>query len=185
MEDNAIIGLYWNRSEQAIQETDQKYGGYCYTIAENILNCQQDSEETVSDTYMAAWKTIPPQKPLSLKTFLGRIARNLSIDRWRSQNRLKRGGGEIVLALQELSECVEGSPSAETCLDEKELHRAIYRFINELQGLEQKVFMCRYWYLEPIDTIAERFGCSKGKVTTMLYRTRKKLKAMLREEGYL
>lgn len=185
LEDQKIIALYWKRSEQAIQETDRKYGGYCYTIAEGIIKCPEDAQEVVSDTYFAAWNTIPPQRPHILKAFLARITRNLSIDRWNSQKAGKRGGGEIPLALEELSECIPSSSSVEREFDAKELEKAIDCFARSLGALEQRVFLCRYWYLEPIDKVAERFGCSHSKITSMLHRTRKKLRKYLEQEGLL
>lgn len=112
MEDQQIINLYFARSEQAIQETDAKYGGYCYSIAYNILTNQEDAEESVSDTYMAAWNAMPPRHPNVLSAFLGKITRNISLDRWRKYRALKRGG-EVALAVEELRECVSGEASAE------------------------------------------------------------------------
>ena len=104
MEDQGIVELFFDRSEQAIVETDKKYGGYCYTIAYNILASREDSEESVSDTYFSAWNTIPPRKPTLLQAFLGKITRHISIDRWRKQSAQKRGGKEMILALEELGE---------------------------------------------------------------------------------
>ena len=106
MEDSAIIDLYWAREERALSETDTKYGGYCRSIAHNILKNREDSEECVSDTWLHAWNAMPPQRPSILSSFLGRITRNLSFDRCRRQNAEKRGGGSLPLALDELSECV-------------------------------------------------------------------------------
>ena len=106
MDDHQIVELYWNRSEQAISQTDQKYGRYCYGIAYNILANQEDAEESVNDTYMAAWDAIPPRRPSVLATFLGKITRHISIDRWRSRSAYKRGGGQITVALEELEECI-------------------------------------------------------------------------------
>lgn len=108
MDDNAIIDLYFERSEAAITETDAKYGRYCFHIAENILNNFEDSEESVNDTYLAAWRTIPPKRPNRLAVYLGKMTRNISLDRWKRRNAAKRGGGEVPLALDELEECVTG-----------------------------------------------------------------------------
>ena len=106
MEDQGIIDLFFERSEQAITETDKKYGGYCYAIAYNILSSREDSEESVSDTYLTAWNTIPPRKPNIFSAFLGKITRHISIDRWRKQSAQKRGGKEMIFALDELGECM-------------------------------------------------------------------------------
>ena len=185
MEDQKIISLYWDRSEQAIYETDNKYGGYCYRIAQGIVRCAEDAQEILSDTWLAAWNTIPPQRPRILKAFLARITRNLSLDRWDRMTADKRGGGEVPLALEELSECIAGSRTVEGELDAKELGAAVDRFVRGLRPLEQQVFLSRYWYLEPIDRIAQQMGFSRSKVTSMLHRTRNKLRDYLKEEGYL
>ena len=185
MEDQKIISLYWDRSEQAIYETDNKYGGYCYRIAQGIVQCAEDAQEVVSDTWLTAWNTIPPERPRILKAFLGRITRNLSLDRWDSMTADKRGGGQIPLALDELNECIPGNRSVEGEVDARELGRALDRFVRGLKPLEQRVFLCRYWYLEPIDRIAQEMGFSRSKVTSMLHRSREKLRDYLKEEGFL
>lgn len=185
MEDEKIIELFWNRSESAISETAQKYGNYCYSIAYNILTNSEDAEESVSDTYMAAWKAMPPCRPSILATFLGKITRHLSIDRWRSRNRYKRGGGEIVLALEELEDCIADSQTVEMALERKQLAVVFNRFLDSLPEMERRVFLCRYWYLDPIADIAGYYGFSVSKVTSMLHRTRKKLRTTLEKEGLL
>lgn len=185
MEDEKIIELFWNRSESAISETAQKYGNYCYSIAYNILTNSEDAEESVSDTYMAAWKAMPPRRPSILATFLGKITRHLSIDRWRSRNRYKRGGGEIVLALEELEDCIADSQTVEMALERKQLAVVFNRFLDSLPKMERRVFLCRYWYLDPIADIAGYYGFSVSKVTSMLHRTRKKLRTTLEKEGLL
>lgn len=183
MEDTQIIDLYWQRSEQAIAETDGKYGGYCYSIAYNILTNNEDAEESVSDTYMAAWNTMPPRKPAILATFLGKITRRLSIDRWRERHSSKRGGGELPLALDELEDCVAGRETVELTYERKRFARAFNGFLDALPETERRVFLCRYWYLDPIGQIAAKFGFTESKVASMLHRTRKKLRATLEQEG--
>ena len=168
MEDNAIIDLYFKRSEQAIVETDTKYGGYCYSIAYNILTNKEDAEESVSDTYMAAWNAIPPRRPSVLSTFLGKITRHISIDRWRARSAEKRGGGELPLALEELNDCIAGMQNVEMEYERKEISRAYLKFLDALPITERRVFLCRYWYVDSIEMIAERFGFSQSKVKTML-----------------
>ena len=185
MDDQKIIDLYWSRSETAITETDQKYGKYCYSIAYNILTNNEDAEESVSDTYMAAWKAMPPKRPSILATFLGKITRHLSIDRWRSRNRYKRGGGEIVLALEELEDCVEDNQTLEKTYERKQLALICNRFLESLPETERQVFLCRYWYLDSISVIASYYGFSDSKVTSMLHRSRKKLRAVLEQEDLL
>lgn len=184
MEDQKIIDLYWQRSEQAIMETDSKYGGYCYCIAYNILTNREDSEESVSDTYMAAWRAIPPRRPHILSAFLGKITRHVSIDRWRRRTAEKRGGTEVTLALEELDNCVSGMESVEDMLQRKELIITVNRFLDSLSETERNIFLCRYWYVDSIQHIADTFGFSEAKVNSMLYRTRQKLRRQLEKEGY-
>lgn len=185
MDDKGIIDLYFARSEAAISETDKKYGGYCYSIAYNILTNKEDAEESVSDTYMAAWNAMPPRRPGILSTFLGKITRHLSIDRWRSRSAYKRGGGEIILALEELEDCVAGEESVEKALERKELARIFNRFLDALPETERSVFLSRYWYVDSVQAIAENFGFSESKVKSMLHRLRGKLRAQLEKEGYV
>lgn len=185
MEDNTIIDLYWKRSENAISETATKYGGYCYSIAYNILFDREDSEESVNDTYLAAWNTIPPRRPQMLVTFLGKITRYISLDRWKNRNAVKRGKGQVPLVLDELEECVASGDSVENAYLEKEALECINGFLGALPEIERNVFLCRYWYMDPIQDIAKRFDYSESKVTSMLYRIRGKLKIHLEKEGIL
>ena len=184
MDDKSIVDLYFSRSEEAISRTNQKYGRFCYSIAYNILTNKEDAEESVSDTYMAAWNTIPPRRPTVLAAFLGKITRHIAIDRWRERSASKRGGGEITLALEELENCVAGTQNAETELERKEIIRAYVKFLDALPITERRVFLCRYYYVESIETIANKFGFSQSKVKTMLHRTRTKLRRQLAKEGY-
>ena len=183
MDDNGILDLYWKRSEDAITETANKYSGYCFSIAYNILSDKEDSEETVSDTWLTAWNVIPPRRPSLLSAFLGKITRNLSIDRWRVRTAQKRGGGEMAIALEELGECVSGGISPEGAVERKELVQSFNRFLDGLQATERSVFLCRYWYLDSVPAIALQFGFSRSKVSSMLHRTRKKLRVHLEKEG--
>ena len=184
MNDKSIVDLYFNRDEEAITQTDKKYGRYCYSIAYNILTNKEDAEESVSDTYMTAWKAIPPRRPSVLSTFLGKITRHISIDRWRERSAYKRGGGEVTLALEELEDCVAGLQNVEMEYERKELIRAYVKFLDALPVTERRVFLCRYWYVDSVEAIAEKFGFSQSKVKTMLHRTRAKLRKQLAEEGY-
>lgn len=185
MEDAQIIDLFWNRSENAITETARKYGRYCYSIAWHILQNNEDAEESVNDTYLVAWDAIPPQRPAVLSAFLGRITRQQAIDRYRTRNREKRGGGEIPLALEELDQVVGDSPGPETAVLEKELVASLNRFLGALPATERQVFLCRYWYLDSIQTIAEHTGFTASKVASMLFRIRGKLRKQLIKEGLL
>ena len=184
MDDKSIVDLYFSRNQDAITQTDKKYGRYCYCIAYNILTNKEDAEESVSDTYMTAWSAIPPRRPSVLSTFLGKITRHISIDRWRERSAYKRGGGEVPLALEELNECVSGMQNVEMDYERKEIVKAYVKFLDTLPITERRVFLCRYWYVESIETIADKFGFSQSKVKTMLHRTRAKLRKRLAEEGY-
>ncbi len=184
MEDACIVNLYWARSETAIDETSAKYGKYCYTIAHNILANAEDADESVNDTYLNAWNSMPPHRPAILSTFLGKITRRISIDKWRSRSAEKRGGGEIILALDELSDCVPSGTSIEQSVEAAELGKAIDCFVMALPLMERRVFICRYWYLDPIASICEQFGFSQSKVKVMLHRTRNNLRNYLEREGF-
>ncbi len=185
MDDNAIMDLFWERSEDAIAETTARYGGYCFSIAYNILNNSEDSEESVNDTYLAAWNTMPPKRPHSLAAYLGKMTRYISLDRWKNRTAQKRGGGEVPLVLDELEECVSGEESVEREFLKKEFAQKINRFLGELPETERRVFLCRYWYMDSVKEIAERFGYSESKTASMLHRTRGKLQKMLKKEGFV
>ena len=184
MDDRDIIKLYLDRDEEAIAETRRKYSRYCHYIALRITGSEQDAEETVNDACLKAWNTIPPRRPTVLAAFLGKITRHIAIDRWRERSASKRGGGEITLALEELENCVAGTQNVETELERKEIIRAYVKFLDTLPITERRVFLCRYYYVESIETIANKFGFSQSKVKTMLHRTRTKLRRQLAKEGY-
>ena len=184
MEDQAIIDLYWQRDQEAIPETSVKYGKLCYQIAWNILSCHEDAEESVSDTWLTAWHQMPPQRPSILSAFLSKITRSLSIDRWRADHAQKRGGGQIPLALDELADCADGRESVEQLCESKELLQTYRRFLDSLPEADRYIFLRRYFFLDPISDIARRTGFSQSKVTSLLYRTRLKLKRQLEQEGY-
>lgn len=185
MNDIQIVQLYWDRSEEAIPATANKYGSYCHSIANNILQNSQDAEECVNDTYLGAWNAMPPHRPSSLSAFLGKITRRISIDRWRAKNRCKRGGDQVVLALEELTECTDPKSNVEQAVETKALSACIDRFLAALPAAQRRIFLQRYWYLESIDRIAAMHGFSRGKVTSMLHRLRSKLRIYLEEEGFL
>lgn len=184
MDDESIVALYWDRSEAAITETASRYGGYLGSIAYNILASREDAQECVNDTYHDAWNAMPPHRPSNLSAFLGKITRRISIDRWRKRGAEKRGGGELPLALEELEDCVSGSGSPEDELERRELEKLFNTYLDALPATERRVFLCRYWYLDSIQSIAGQFGFSQSKVASMLYRTRAKLRAVLEKEGY-
>ena len=155
MDDKSIVDLYFSRNEEAITQTDKKYGHYCYSIAYNILTSKEDAEESVSDTYMTAWRAIPPRRPSALSAFLGKITRHISIDRWRERVATKRGGGEVPLALEELKDCISGMQDVEMEYERKEVLKTYVKFLEALPTTERRVFLCRYWYVESIETIAD------------------------------
>ena len=183
MEDEKIIELYWSRDELALRETDRKYGGYCRTIANNILHDLQDADECVSDTWLGAWNAMPPKRPSFLSAFLGRITRNLALDRWKATHADKRGGGALPAALDELSECVPSGVSVETELDGKELARAIDAFLRTLPERECTLFLRRYWFADSLRDAAARLGLSESNAKSILFRTREKLRKHLEKEG--
>ncbi|MCM1027636.1 MAG: RNA polymerase sigma factor [Roseburia sp.] len=185
MEDSRIVELYWARSENAIRETSAKYGRYCRAIAYNILASEEDADESVNDTYLDAWNTIPPHRPEILSVFLGKITRRIAIDRWRGRTAKKRGGGQTPLALDELEECTASGQDVEREILERELASALNAFLAGLSAEERDVFVCRYFFLLPVAEICDKFGCSGSKIKSMLFRTRKKLAVYLEKEGLI
>jgi len=137
----------------------------------------------VNDTWLAAWNTMPPRRPKLLAAFLGKMTRYISLDRWKNRTARKRGGGEVPLVLEELEECISGEDSVEKEYLQKEFAESLNQFVENLPDVERKVFLCRYWYMDSIETIAEHFGFSESKVASMLHRTRGKLRKMLEQEG--
>lgn len=185
MEDGKIIELFFARDEAAIAAVSEAYGGYCAQVARNVLEAEEDVEEILSDTWLRAWDSIPPQRPGSLKYYLARITRNLSFDRFRTQTRDKRGGGETSLALHELSESIPASGRPEETLEAEELRQAVNAFLGKLTKRDRSVFLLRYFYLETSEKIGKRLGLRSALVRTILSRTRKKLKTYLEKEGFL
>ncbi len=185
MDDRQIIALFNERSEAALSETAKKYGRYCRTVAYSILRNEEDSEECVNDTWLRAWESIPPQCPERLAAFLGKITRNLALNLYKHKNREKRGGGQTLLVLEELAECVPGTDSTEEAVEEALLTAVLNRFLEELPAEKRKVFLRRYWYLSSVKEIAEDFGLSESNVKMTLLRMRSKLKQTLEKEGII
>ncbi len=181
MEDGEILKLYWQRDERALIETENKYGAYCLVIAKNILGCTEDSEECVSDTWLKAWNQIPPTKPDRLGAFLGRITRNGAFDKLRYKNADKRGGGEVLLALDELSGCLPDSHTFN--IEEGEISAVINQFLSRLSTRDRRIFIQRYWYICSIKQIADNFNMREGAVKVSLSRNREKLRIYLEKEG--
>ncbi len=185
MDDEKIVQLYWDRDQAAITATAEKYGGYCGTVARNILGNREDAEECVNDTWLNAWSAMPPHRPEVLRTFLGKITRRLSLNRYQQNTAEKRGGGETALVLDELAEVVSGQDGgAEEELDRQELVRAINGFLAALSDQKRDIFVCRYWYLESVGGIASRLGITENQVSVTLNRLRRKLRRCLREGGF-
>lgn len=183
MEDHQIIALFEQRSEEAVDAAARKYGAYCRAIADNILRSPEDAEECVSDTWLAAWNSIPPQKPKYLSVFLGRITRNSALNRLKLLNAQKRGGGTTEAVLDELAECIPAQGGVEEAFDEILLKEAIDSFLRSQPEQKRRVFIRRYWAMEPVGDIAKAFGLRRGQVATMLYRMRQELKEHLEKEG--
>ena len=181
MDDKRIIELFWDRSARAITETAKSYGRYCHYIAYNILQSDEDAEECVNDTYLKAWSTIPPKRPQRLQTFLGRITRNLSLNRYEQLTAQKRGGGQVPLILDELSECV--SQRSADLADVIAVKDVLNGFL-ALQTPENcTLFVRRYWYMSSVKEIALDCGLTENQVAVTLFRLRKDLKEYFEKEG--
>ena len=186
MNDQEIIALYWAKQERAISATAEKYGSYCHTIAYNILYDYFDAEECVNDTYLGAWNSIPPQRPNRLTAFLGRITRNLALNRYKHNKAAKRGGGQVEIALSELENCIPDIKGVEQIVEEALLVSVINRFLYAQAKTKRNIFVLRYWYLYSIRDIAAMYGERESKVKAILFRMRNELKKILeKEEFYL
>jgi RNA polymerase sigma-70 factor (ECF subfamily) len=181
MTDLQIIDLYWNRDQDAISRSEQKYGAYCFAVANNILADTLDSEECVSDTWLRSWNAIPPQRPDNLKLFLARITRNLSLDRL-DYLLAKKRNSDMELLLAEAAECIP-SESVEQAAESVQITEALNRLLYTLDQPSRVIFVERYWYAKPIKEIAYERHYSESKVKSSLFRTRKKLKVYLEQEG--
>lgn len=184
MEDLQIIQLYWDRNPDAIPATSEKYGAYCHAISYNILGIDADAEECVNDTWFHAWNAMPPHRPSLLSAFLGKITRNLSLSRYKMTHAQKRGGGEMTLVLEELSECVSGGESAEDTADRHALVEALQSFLDGLPPKKRALFVRRYWHTERISSLAKAFGMTENHVSVTLNRLRAQLKNYLTERGF-
>lgn len=184
MEDYEIVELYLNRDEAAIEHTAKKYGSALRRIAHNILDDMPEAEECENDTYLKAWKLIPPNQPKAyLFAFLGRIARHTAIDRCRKRNAQRRQGIFCELT-REMSECITDTADTEDAIEANALRQTINSFLAECSDQQRNVFVRRYWFFDTIDEISRRYGYSESKVKTMLFRMRSMLKLRLESEGY-
>ena len=185
MDDASIVKLFWDRSEQALTAIAQQYGRFCTSIAKNILGSDEDAEECVNDAYLAVWNSIPPKKPPVLAPYVGRITRNLAVNRYKKNRADKRGGGEMPLVLDELSEVIAGTESADSELLRNEMLSAVSAFVAELPPEKRKIFLCRYWYADSIKDIAHRLNMTENNVSVTLNRLKKQLRDKLSEGGLL
>ena len=185
MQDEKIIALYWQRDQSAIDETDKKYGVQLRGLSYGILSDREDAEECVSDTYMAVWNSLPPQRPKRLRAYAAAIVRNLSLRRVRDRYSKKRGGGEVALALEELEDCLCSQTNVECEYEQKELAGKIEEFLRTFSADDRRIFMCRYWGFAPVAEIAQKLGCPQSKVKSSLHRTRGKLQKYLTKEGLI
>lgn len=184
MNDDVLVQEILDRKETGLASAKQQYGAYCLQIARNILHSEQDAEECLNDTLLAAWNSIPPQKPENLKTYLGKLTREIAVDRWRKNTAQKRIAPASIVPLDELEDMV-GKASVEESVEEAELSQLISGFLNTIPEAERLLFIRRYWYYDSIQQICERCGFGKSKVTVTLMRTRNKLAKFLKKEGYL
>ncbi len=183
MDDKDIITLYFRRDERALSETSNKYGKYCKTISYNILKDRESVEECVNDAYLCLWDRIPPAVPTDLSAYLGRIVRNISLNRYSHDKAEKRGGKEVVLTLDELTDCIADVADVEDTVASEEIMRAIDKFLRSQPKEKRIIFVRRYWYLASIKDIAKAYGMTSSKVASLLFRMRNDLKSYLTEEG--
>lgn len=184
MEDNKIINLYFNRLEDAIKETSNKYENYCTTIAMNIIGNKEDVKECVNDVYMKLWSSIPPNRPNNFLAYIGKITRNTAIDYIEKNNAMKRNNGEFNIILDELEDCIS-IDTLEDKLNERLLVQYINSFLENLPVLKRELFIKRYWYAYSIEEITKHYKMSKSRVKSILFRLRKKLKKHLEMEGFI
>lgn len=185
MEDAQIVCLYWDRDETAIRETETKYDRYLTKIAYNILYDMEDSRESVNDTYLAAWNSMPPHRPSILSAYLAKLTRRISIDCFRCRTRDKRLPSEYAVSLTELEDCLSGGDTTEEAVNVKLLADAIGIYLRLLPESARTAFIGRYYFLDPLKEVAAYCGMSESKAKSLLYRTRLGLKEYLKKEGYL
>lgn len=184
MKDEEIVELFWQRSEQALKETQEKYGKYCGYISNNILGNEQDVEECVNEALNAVWNSVPPQKPNNLKTYIGKLTRSISISRWRENHSAKRSLGEFSVSLEEIEE-IAVDDDFDSMANENVLSKAISDFLRSLPTAERNIFIRRYWFGDSINSICERYDFGESKVKVTLKRTRDKLANYLKKEGLI
>ena len=184
MDDSEIIELFFSRDEKAISAAHDKYGRYCGAVALNILKNREDSEECVNDALLKAWESIPPERPRNLAGYLARITKNLGLNRLEASQAEKRGGGEVPLIFDELSECIPDSANVERTFEQSELVAAVKDSLGTLKAPKRDLFLLRYWYCLSVSEAANRAGISENNAAVTLQRTRKKLLEYLRKKGF-
>lgn len=181
--DQQILDLFWNREEEALDITMQKFGRVLYKVAHNILHDGQDAEECVNDTLMQAWKAIPPKRPEYFGAYLAKITRNFSLQRWRKAGTAKRGGGQCNLILDELAETIPNPDSTEQSYEYAQTLRSINMYLAKMDADSRIVFVRRYFFGDSVQEICTRFEASQSKIKSMLFRARQKLRTHLEQEG--
>ncbi len=182
MTDQEIVALYWQRSEEAVRQSQARYGSYCLAVAGRILASRQDAEECVNDTWLAAWNAMPTQRPALLRPFLARITRNLACDR-SDYNHAQKRSPELTVVLEELADCVSGWETVESEYEAQRLREVINRFLRAQDEDDCALFLRRYWFAEPIARLCRRYDLGESAVKSRLFRLRKRLRAFLEEEG--
>ncbi len=182
MEDERLMELFWSRSSQAVRETADKYGRYLGGVSMNILRCEGEVAECVNDTYLKVWNSIPPQRPGMFQSWLGRIAREISFDRYRREHG-KKGGHEMELLLSELADCIPSSVRGQEASSNAEITEILDRFFKDMKKEQRMIFLRRYWYGNTVGEIAEQFSMKERSVKWSLYRSREVLRICLEREG--
>ena len=185
MEDKEIVDLYWQRSERAVSETQIKYEKYLYTIAFNVLSDEEDSKETVNDTYLKAWNSMPQNRPSVLSSYLGKITREQAIDCYRKRHARKREGSEYALCLDEMAETLPEKNTVESEMDMRQLSEVLSDFLKKQPENKRNIFLCRYFFMDPVNEIAARSGMNEATARSILFRMRKDLMKYLEQEGYV
>lgn len=186
MDDEKILALFLERDETAIVEVRQKYSAYCRAVASRILRDSSDAEEALSDTWLAAWRSIPPHEPKCLRTYLSRLTRNISVNMLERSTARKRGSGEAAVVLDEVADwLVSDKDDVEDSVNERLLTDALNDFLADLSDIECRVFVCRYTYFQPVSEIARANGFTENKVKSMLMRLRKRLRTKLEKEDLI
>ena len=177
-----IVDLYWDRDENAITQTDIKYGAFCRGLAKNILSLMEDAEECVNDTYHKAWMSMPSERPAKLKAWLGRVVRNTALDQWRKNHAQRRYGGMDVM-LSELEDCLPDPKTVEQEMEAAELGENISRWLRTLSREDRALFVLRYWKGESVSDLAKKWRTTPSKLSQKMYRLRQSLKSELEKEG--